>query len=329
MITTKEFIAGRTARVLLGAFLVFGAAFGASAELSAPKPRCSQGSFSGYVTLSWNSVSGAAAYLVKRSSVNDISSSINLDLVATTSYTDTYRIKPGQRYYYWICPVDSDATAWINSSASNYGFAKKISVPKITASDGTSTAAVVLKFKRVPEAQAYGIRRSPTKYYDDGELIGSFASTGVASYTVNDNTATPGKKYYYWLVVLTGADDEFDGYIYHSSAADVGWRRIVLQLRTPYSMALDKAANGTIYCWRLTRNGTAVASSKVSATPSPKGCAAVKRYSTPDDEGFSGEFAPKKTGKLSFSAKNGTLTVKSKSIAIIKSDTLVSTVYGK
>ena len=323
---------GSIVKALIAFALAIGATLGASAQLSAPKPLCSQGSFSGYITLRWSAVTDAVAYLIKRSTANDYNSAVEIYLTGNTSITDDYRIKPGQKYYYWVCPVDSNDTYWPNSAAVGTGSAKALTAAmlKITASDGTSTAAVVLKFKKVPEAQVYGIWRSPTSSYDDGELIGSVVNDGRASWTVNDNTATPGKKYYYWLLVLTGADDEFDGYLMHfDKAKDLGWRRIVLQLYTPYSMALNKVQNGTIYCWTLRRNGTSVAASKVAATCSPKKCASVVRFSTPDDEGFSGEFAPKKAGKVNFSAKNGSLTVKSKNVAIIKSDVLVSTVYGK
>ena len=276
MKTTIPTHAGGCTKMLAAIALAFCAVFGACADLTAPKPSCSQGAFYGKVRVTWSSVSGAAGYLLRRSTSTDFESAINIQVLTGTTYDDTYHIKHGQRYYYWVCPIDSNSDVWYNSSKYGYGSAKKLTIPVLTATDGTKTGGVTLTFKRVPTAQIYGIVRSPTKDYSDGEVIGSFVDSGAASYTVNDNTAVPGKKYYYWLLVVTGIEEEYpDGYQNHSPKSDVGWRRIVLQLYTPYSMALNQTS--TIYCFTLVRNGTKVAASKLTSSCSPKKCASVIR----------------------------------------------------
>ena len=295
----------------------------AVAELTPPKPTCSQGSFLNYVRVNWTETSGAVAYWIVRGTSTDYHSAIVLGYADSAPVKD-YDVKPGVTYYYWVCPSE-DGTfedSWYDSSKYAKGYAKKPVVSKITASDGTKTAGVVLTWKQTSGATLYGIYRSVTKSFSDAVLLGTVNHTGTSSYKVTDDTAVPGKKYYYWLSALV------NGYEFRNSTGDVGWRRIVLQLYTPYSALISDDGTETAW-WRLLRNGTAVAASKVTAKCSPKNCAKVTRYSAPDDDNLSGSITGKKKGKLSFSAKCGSLTINSQNINIIKSSTLVSTVYGK
>jgi hypothetical protein len=90
-------------------------------SLTIPQPTASKGTYTGYVKISWDSVSGAAKYIIKRGTTSTYSSAMDLATVTSTSYNDSSAIA-GQTYYYWVCPVNSSGTGYYNTTKYDTGY---------------------------------------------------------------------------------------------------------------------------------------------------------------------------------------------------------------
>lgn len=296
---------------LLLAALVCSCTTGAFAALTVPKPACSQGAYTTYVNIKWSSVSGAGGYFIFRSTSSDMDTAELVGIALSSPFQDK-NVKPGTKYYYWVCPSEDAQSYSYNASKYASGYAKKVTVPKPSASDGKYTGYIKITWKAVPGADGYGLYQSPTKDFDDGELVYATTSTSVTYESV------PGKKYYFWVVPVV------NGYTFYSKKSyDVGWRRKMLQIATPLYALVDE----TSY-WILALNGTSVASTKTSLSCDPKKCAEFTAYGEPDDDDLSGDITGLKKGTAYLTAKYSGLTVKSKAIKIVNSNVSVSTVYG-
>ena len=85
-----------------------------------PTPSASDGSYSGYVQVSWSSVYGASSYKVFRSKTPYWSSRTLIRTTTARSICDTSAV-PGVQYYYWVCPVGR--SYWFyNGSKYNPGY---------------------------------------------------------------------------------------------------------------------------------------------------------------------------------------------------------------
>jgi hypothetical protein len=93
----------------------------ASDKLTVPEPTASKGTYTSYVKVSWDSVSGAVKYILKRSTTESYDSATNLATVTSTSYNDS-SAEVGRKYYYWVCPVNSSGTGYYNKSRYDYGY---------------------------------------------------------------------------------------------------------------------------------------------------------------------------------------------------------------
>jgi len=78
--------------------------------------------YTGYVKVSWSSVSGASTgYAIYRSTSPTFSWSNRLATTTSTTYYD-YSATPGRTYYYWIGPRDSSYTIYINTGRYDWGW---------------------------------------------------------------------------------------------------------------------------------------------------------------------------------------------------------------
>ena len=89
--------------------------------LTPPTPVVSY-TYTGYVKVSWSSVSGASTgYAIYRSTSPTFSWSNRLATTTSTTYYD-YSATPGKTYYYWIGPRDSSYTIYINTGRYDWGW---------------------------------------------------------------------------------------------------------------------------------------------------------------------------------------------------------------
>lgn len=281
-------------------------AFVAKAELAAPKPGCSQGAYTTYVRITYASVYGAIGYAVYRSANTDIDQAVYVGVSSSTEFRD-YTVKPGAKYYYWVCPVDENGDAWVNISRYARGYAKSPTVDTPKATDGTVAAYTKISWKAVSGATRYLVYVSPSKYFSDAfEPYDSGTSRAVT------HSGTPGKKYYYWVGAVV------NGYVFRSKKYDVGWRKKVLTIYTPKYVIIPQGESSGMGWWYATLSGELIAPSTASLSCSVKKCATITNYGMLDDDGYCGDITGMKSGKAYITIKHSKLSVKSKAISIIK-----------
>ena len=121
---TTQILGRKVLKFAISAIICF-VTFAANATLPVPKPGCSQGAYKTYVSIKWSTVNGAVGYFVYRSGNTDINSASMIAAVTDTTYLD-YSVKPGTKYYYWVMPVDSEQSAFYDSSRYATGYAATI-----------------------------------------------------------------------------------------------------------------------------------------------------------------------------------------------------------
>ncbi len=205
---SRRFGLARAKAAFLAAALILSGAVDASA-LAVPQPRATGGYYSGnssYVKVTWSGVSGANKYYVFRSASTSWSKRIKVKTVSkSTRALYDYTAKPGVKYYYWVCPVRKPS--FKNGYKSKYYYStgkyakgeRALGTVKPTASYNTYSAYVYLSWSSVANAKRYKIKRSTSPY---------FSSSRDLAITTNrhyyDTSATPGVKYYYWVLGSTG-----------------------------------------------------------------------------------------------------------------------------
>lgn len=79
----------------------------------------SKGTYSSYIRVAWDSVSGAAGYAVYRSTEGDVDTAVGL-LSTTSLYYYDYSVDQGVTYYYWIRPVAGGSEGPFGNRAYGY-----------------------------------------------------------------------------------------------------------------------------------------------------------------------------------------------------------------
>ena len=174
----------------------------------------SDGTYTGYVRLSWSYLPGASTYYIYRST-----SATGTYTELGTDYSSPYNdmtAEPGQKYYYKIKAYASSSQTYSDFSNYDDGYRNLEAPTGVAASDGTSTAHVQVSWTGVSGATRYHLHRatSASGVYTD---IG----TDTAS-PYNDTTADPGTKYYYKVRAYNSATQTYSNY----SAYDDGYRKL-------------------------------------------------------------------------------------------------------
>ena len=191
--------------ILLGLALV---GFNALA-ISAPSITSCTRTSSTSVSLAWTSVSGASYYVVKRSWTASSSSASTLGTPTGTSYTDS---QAGvDTCYYWVEAWDSSGAHAISGMATaasgSGGGGSSGGSFSINASDGTSTAGVIITWSAQTSATSYRVVRGNTSNFEYANQLTTVTGT---SYT--DTTAVAGTTYYYWIVAVKSSGNITSSY---------------------------------------------------------------------------------------------------------------------
>lgn len=169
--------------------------------LSAPSNLSAAGG-NGQVSLSWDSVTDATYYNVKRSNTSGGPyATVNAGPVTGTGYTDT-TVTNGSTYYYVVTAAnltsESDYSAEV--SATPVAAAGSSTPSGLTASGGSGQ--VSLYWNAVDGAVSYNVKRSTTQG-------GPYSTVGnVTETSFTDTDVTNGTKYYYVVTAVSGSGEE-------------------------------------------------------------------------------------------------------------------------
>jgi fibronectin type 3 domain-containing protein len=170
-------------------------------RLSSPSGfTASQGAYSGYIQLSWSSVTGAVKYYIYRSVFSSGPYSI-IDSITTTLYRDS-SIQDLKQYYYLATAVDSKGRPGAPSPYA-YGYKRAFSYPSnFTASYNTYKSHVLLTWTSESGAVSYIIYRSS---YSSNSMSYYKTLATLTSDTLYRDSAISADSTYYYLIAATNS----------------------------------------------------------------------------------------------------------------------------
>ncbi|MBQ4428249.1 MAG: FMN-binding protein [Clostridia bacterium] len=145
--------------------------------------------------ITWNAVSGAANYKVKRAALGSGTPSV-IATVTGTDYTDTDNLSMGQTYTYVVCGVGSNGTEGACSAPKNITISAPLSAPTLSVSL-LSSGRPKLTWTAVSGASKYQLRRA----IGDGEFALVSSTTGTAY--IDNSASIPGQTYNYIVCAVT------------------------------------------------------------------------------------------------------------------------------
>ena len=162
------------------------------------------------VRISWTSVSGAVQYRVASQHGGG---TWYYDTTTATTFTDTYATVQSCSYY--VIAIDSTgataqsstASVAASSSGGSSGGESGGGSFSINASDGTSTAGVIITWSAQTSATSYRVVRGNTSNFEYANQLTTVTGT---SYT--DTTAVAGTTYYYWIVAVKSSGNITSSY---------------------------------------------------------------------------------------------------------------------
>jgi fibronectin type 3 domain-containing protein len=178
----------------------------------------SDGTYTGYVRVTWSAVSGAPYYRVYRATSSGGTKTAVSSWQTSTSFDDT-SATPGVTYYYFVRAALNSSGSYVSGySAYNTGW-RALSAPGgVAATDGTSTAHVRVTWSSVSGASHYRVYRA-TSSAGTKTALGAW-QTGTS---YDDTGATPGVTYYYFVSAATSSTGtRASAY----SAYNTGWRAL-------------------------------------------------------------------------------------------------------
>lgn len=179
-----------------------------------PVVTASDGTATAHVALSWGDVSCETGYVIGRNTVDTYATATALytNAAGVTTYNDATAV-PGQLYYYWVTATNAGGST---TSDSNSGY-RRLSPPgSVSATDGSSTAAITVTWGAVTGATGYHVFR------DTDAAPAGATGLGAQSSPYADTSATPGQLYYYWVVASNNTSSSTSDW----STANSGYRKL-------------------------------------------------------------------------------------------------------
>ena len=156
----------------------------------------SDGTSTAFVHVTWRASAGATSYEVWRATSNSSSAAARVAGSVTTPYYDDISAVEGTTYWYWVKASNSSGTSGFSASDSGHRAYEIPAAPTgVSASDGTSSAGVVVSWNAVAAAASYTVWRSATSLSADATQIAS----GITSTTYTDTSAASDTDYWYWV----------------------------------------------------------------------------------------------------------------------------------
>ena len=181
-------------------------------QLVVPRPKASDGKYSGYVRLTWKYVDGAAFYKVRRATSRKFGKSKVIATVTDTTYKDLQPARrPRKKYYYWIVPYVAAGQGKKDAAKSDSGYAKQTLT---IGPSGVMEVGSVWKFT-VSGNKGQNLKRSDcswrivsgadcAKLTRSGKLTAKKEGTVVVSATYNGKTAQATVEIVAFLYTLYG-----------------------------------------------------------------------------------------------------------------------------
>jgi fibronectin-binding autotransporter adhesin len=179
-----------------------------------PVVTASDGTATAHVALSWGDVSCETGYVIGRNTVDTYATATALytNAAGVTTYNDATAV-PGQLYFYWVTATNAGGST---TSDSNSGY-RRLSPPgSVSATDGSSTAAITVTWGAVTGATGYHVFR------DTDAAPAGATGLGAQSSPYADTSATPGQLYYYWVVASNSTSSSTSDW----STANSGYRKL-------------------------------------------------------------------------------------------------------
>jgi hypothetical protein len=150
----------------------------------------SEGTIPHHVAITWNAVSGATAYQVYRSTVNDFSNATKIAGALTSpSYNDT-TAAPGIAHFYWVRARNAGGPGPAGGPATGY---VPLAAPSVTVTDDAKHIA--LTWAAVTNADTYQVWRSTT----NDESTATKIAGPITTLFFDDSDVVSGQQYFYWV----------------------------------------------------------------------------------------------------------------------------------
>lgn len=157
------------------------------------------------VTLSWNTVIGAASYKIYRSTISGSLSTKTVlvsDVYATT-YKDATTLA-GTTYYYQVTAVNSDGES---SASSEVNVIAQAQTGGTFVLGGTvANSSVALNWSNISGAVSYNVYRSTSSSIITSKIK---ISTGLGASTFSDSSVVTGNAYFYQVTAVDATGVEF------------------------------------------------------------------------------------------------------------------------
>lgn len=193
-----------------------------------------------FIHVTWDETWGAASYEIWRAE-NSTKTADARFLVGVTNaleYLDT-TATAGTSYTYWLKAVSDLHTT--DLSTYDKGWRSLPAPATVTASDGTTSAGVVVEWSAVTNAVKYEVWRSATDAAEEATRVAT--TTDALTLTVTNTTAAAGVRYWFWVRTVGATGTGVFG------ASDTGYRAVT----GPTNL---KATDGTSYDYvRVTWTG--------------------------------------------------------------------------
>ena len=156
----------------------------------------SDGTYSGYIRVSWSASENATSYEVFRGTANAYSLAAKIAAPTATSFDDA-TATPGTLYHYWVRAVTSAGTSAFSAGDTGY---RQIGTPTgVSATTGIATG-VTVSWSVVTGASHYEIGRA-----DEGAASPATTLGSATSLSFTDTTAVPGVTYGYFVRAVASA----------------------------------------------------------------------------------------------------------------------------
>jgi fibronectin type 3 domain-containing protein len=195
-------------------------------------------SSSNSITVTWQTVNGAAGYYVYRST----SESGGYSYVGNTSsytssyimsYTDNSGLSSGTTYYYKVSAYNNAGESPLSSS-SNGVKTRPVAPSGVSAKTQSSGSAIAVSWHSVSGADGYTVYRSTSSY-------GTYTQVGTASYTsYTDNYTSPGETYYYKVSAYNSSGESSQSSSYgYATTKPAAPTDLYAEAESPGSITLD------------------------------------------------------------------------------------------
>jgi len=179
------------------------------------------GTFTDYIDVTWNSVVGATHYKIYRNTVNTTSGATDiLGMWMPISHLHDAPT-PGLTYYYWVKAASSSSGENESPfSLSDDGW-RALSPPTgLTATDGTYTDKVSVSWNSAPGATHYLVFRNTVPDINTSSILGGWQTAT----TLDDINAPPGALCYYWVqAAVSSGGDRFS----QEGNYDTGYKQLI------------------------------------------------------------------------------------------------------